>query len=245
MKTFFNIIFLLLIFSSFAQNIPSTQSDTLLKKDNNLAELILPISLVTYGIIGLESHFLRFYNYEIKEEVGEHIDNKITIDDYSQYAPFTSVYLLNSLGIEGKHNLKDRSLILGSAYLIMGATVLTLKSVVDVTRPDGSSNNSFPSGHTATAFMGAEFLYQEYKDVSIWYGVAGYSVALGTGVLRMINDRHWLTDVSAGAGFGILSTKIAYYIFDKYIQEDRVISKLGFSPYLNDKEVGLSLSFKF
>jgi membrane-associated phospholipid phosphatase len=82
-----------------------------------------------------------------------------------------------------------------------------------VERPDGSSNNSFPSGHTANAFMGAEFLYQEYKDVSPWYGIAGYVVATGTGLFRMYNNRHWFSDVVAGAGFGILSTKVAYWIY--------------------------------
>ncbi|MCD8260639.1 MAG: hypothetical protein LUD15_03380 [Bacteroides sp.] len=42
--------------------------------------------------------------------------------------------------------------------------------------------------------------------------MAGYTVATGTGVLRMYNNRHWLGDVAAGAGFGILSTKLAYLI---------------------------------
>ncbi|MDO9261124.1 MAG: phosphatase PAP2 family protein [Flavobacteriaceae bacterium] len=70
----------------------------------------------------------------------------------------------------------------------------------------------FLRGHTAKAFMGAEFLYQEYKEVSPWFGIAGYLVAAGTGTLRIYNDKHWLTDVVAGAGIGILSTKMAYLI---------------------------------
>ena len=94
----------------------------------------------------------------------------------------------------------------------MGSTVNIIKLTGNEMRPDGTSNNSFPSGNTATAFMGAELLYQEYKEVSIWYGVAGYAVVAGTGFFRMYNNRHWLTDISAGAGIGILSTKIAYWI---------------------------------
>lgn len=66
--------------------------------------------------------------------------------------------------------------------LIMSGTVLGLKSITKIERPDGSSKNLFPFGHTATAFAGAEFLWQEYKDKSIWYGIAGYSVATGTGI---------------------------------------------------------------
>src|SRR5690606_34760571 len=117
-----------------------------------------------------------------------------TIDNISQYTPFLSVYALNALGVKGKNNFKDRTIILGTAYLIMGATVNILKNTGTVVRPDGTSDNSFPSGHTATAFMGAEFLFQEYKDVSIWYGISGYAIAAGTGFFRMSNQRHWLTD---------------------------------------------------
>ena len=82
----------------------------------------------------------------------------------------------------------------------MSASVFALKNITKVERPDGSSNNSFPSGHTATAFAGAECMYREYKDQSIWYGIEGYAVATATGLFRMYNDRHWLTDVVAGAG---------------------------------------------
>ena len=164
--------------------------------------LIIPATLIGYGIIGIESDDLKHVNSEIKEEVNEHIDDKFTIDDFSQYSPFIAVYGLNAFGVKGKNNFKDRTVILATAYLIMGGTVNILKKTVPVERPDGTSKNSFPSGHTATAFMGAEFLYQEYKDVSIWYGISGYLVATGTGLFRMYNDRHWLTDVAAGAGIG-------------------------------------------
>ena len=209
-------------------------------KDFDLKTLILPVSLMTYGVIGMESETLKFFNSELKEEVNEHIDEKVTFDDFSQYAPFVTVYALNGLGIEGKNSFKDRTIILGTAYSIMGATVLGLKHISSVKRPDGSSRNSFPSGHTATAFMGAEFLYQEYKDVSAWIGLTGYAVAAGTGAFRMYNDRHWLTDVAAGAGFGILSTKLSYMIHNKK-RNHQLIS--GISPYYNNNRLGISIKF--
>lgn len=187
-------------------------------------QLIIPTILIGYGVIGIESDGLKFINSGIKEEVNENIDEKITIDDFSQYAPAASVYALNAFGIQGKHNFKDRTIILGTSYLLMSATVLSLKSITKVERPDGSGFNSFPSGHTATAFASAEFLWQEYKDVSIWYGISGYIVAAGTGMFRIYNDKHWLTDVAAGAGIGILSTKVAYWI-NPWIQEKIFKSK--------------------
>ncbi|MDG3581024.1 phosphatase PAP2 family protein [Galbibacter pacificus] len=178
----------------------------------NYKALIIPSVMIGYGLIATESHSLIDINNGIKEEVTEHIDEKFTVDDISQYVPAIAVYGLNMFGVKGKHNLKDRSIVLATSYLIMSSSILGLKTITRVERPDGSSRNSFPSGHTATAFVGAEFLWQEYKDVSIWYGLAGYAVATGTGFFRIYNDRHWFSDVVAGAGIGILSTKIAYWI---------------------------------
>ena len=244
------IVIVIFIFSSsvFGQNV---KNDSIKKKQNitfNYKSLIIPTTLIGYGIIGIESDGLKLFNSEIKEEINEHIDDKFTIDDVSQYAPFLSVYGLNALGIKGKNNFKDRTIILGTAYLIMGTTVNGMKKLTAIERPDGSSKNSFPSGHTATAFMGAEFLYQEYKDVSIWYGISGYLVATGTGFFRMYNDRHWLTDVVTGAGIGILSTKIAYWIHpwlkEKIFKNKKDTNGLVM-PFYNGKEYGLGLSLSF
>jgi hypothetical protein len=218
-------------------------SDTILKtKKRNYKKFIIPAFLIGYGVIGLESDDLKLVNSNIKAEVNENIDEKITIDDFSQYLPAASVYGLNAFGIKGKHNFKERTIILGTSYLLMSASVLSLKTITKEQRPDGSGYNSFPSGHTATAFAGAEFLWQEYKDVSIWYGISGYLVATGTGIFRIYNDRHWLTDVVAGAGFGILGTKVAY-IISPWIQktlfpnETKTISVVA--PFYNGQEMGI------
>jgi len=210
--------------------------------------LAAPSALIGFGIIGLESHKIKDLNLSTKNELNEHIDNKITIDDFSQYSNFISVFALNALNIKGKNNFKDRSIILVTSYLIMGSTVNIIKMTGNEIRPDGSSNNSFPSGHTATAFMGAEFLFQEYKDVSLWYGIAGYAIAAGTGFFRMYNDRHWLTDISAGAGIGILSTKIAYLIHPlinrALFRNSKKINGILLPSY-SDGKLGFGLSMTF
>lgn len=230
----------------FAQQITDTITTNEPKENNEkfkFKQLIIPTVLIGYGVIGIESDGLKFVNSGIKEEVNENIDEKITIDDFSQYAPALSVYGLNALGIKGKHNFKDRTIILGTSYLLMSATVLSLKSITKVERPDGSAFNSFPSGHTATAFAGAEFLWQEYKDVSIWYGISGYIIATGTGAFRIYNDKHWLTDVVAGAGIGILSTKVAYWINpwiqDKIFKSKEKNSMSAIAPFYNGKQLGV------
>jgi hypothetical protein len=212
------------------------------------AALIIPSVLISYGVIGMESHAIKNLNFDIKEEVNEHIDEQITVDDFSQYMPFVTVYALNAAGLKGKNNFRDRTTVLATAYLIMGTSINLLKLSTNNLRPDGTSRNSFPSGHTATAFMGAEFLYQEYKDVSIWYGITGYAVAAGTGLFRMYNNRHWLTDVATGAGIGILSTKIAYWVHPfirRTLFKDKPQIHTTAIPYYNGKQLGISLAFDF
>lgn len=207
-------------------------------------QIILPSILIGYGAVGINSDLLKDYNLNIRSEIKEDIDTKTSIDDFSQYAPALAVYALNNVGIQGKNNLKDRSVILGTSFLLVFTSVTALKHITNIERPDGTQF-SFPSGHTATAFAGAEFLWQEYKDKSIWYGISGYAVATATGIFRITNNKHWLTDVAAGAGIGILSTKIAYwlnpYIKEKIFKsnEEKTVSMIV--PFFNGKEIGLGM----
>ncbi|WP_276381115.1 phosphatase PAP2 family protein [Flavobacterium sp. H4147] len=226
----------------------SIQTDTIKPSKFSYKQLIIPTALIGYGVIGIESDQLKSWNSQIRDEVKEDIDEKISIDDFSQWAPAASVFALDAFGVKAKHSLRDRTVIFATSYAIMTATVMSLKSITKVERPDGSSKNSFPSGHTATAFAGAEMLWQEYKDKSIWYGIAGYAVATGTGLFRIYNNRHWLTDVAAGAGIGILSTKMAYWLnpyitktlFGKDHQESKPTTFVMPSYDQNSKTIGLS-----
>jgi len=240
------IIFLSFSHTTFGQR---SSSDSIKVKKNlefKYSSLIIPTVLIGYGIAGLENDALKVLNTELIEEINEHIDNKLTIDDFAQYAPALSVYALDAFGIKGKNSIRDRTTILVTSFLITTTTVTSLKLTTNEKRPDCSSNNSFPSGHTATAFMGAEFLWQEYKDVSVWYGITGYIIATGTGFFRIYNDRHWLTDVAAGAGIGILSTKIAYwtnpYITKKLFGNKNKQSTSIFYPYYNGEQMGIGLA---
>jgi membrane-associated phospholipid phosphatase len=210
--------------------------------------LIIPAVFMTYGIASIDNHYLQYLNTETEEELAEGIDQQFTIDDFSQYAPALSVYALNLFGVEGKNNLRDRTMILATSFLLTSTTVTILKNTVKEQRPDGSSYNSFPSGHTATAFAGAEFLRIEYQDKSFWYGVAGYAVAVGTGFFRMYNQRHWLSDVAMGAGIGILSTDVAYWVFptinDKLFKNTKNHST-SLVPFYNGEQAGLGLAMHF
>ncbi|MDO4159510.1 MAG: phosphatase PAP2 family protein [Prevotellaceae bacterium] len=211
-------------------------------------QLIVPAALIGFGVIGLESDWLKYQNNEIRDELQESIDSKLTFDDIAQYTPAIALYGLSLCGIKCRHSYIDRTILLGTAYALMGLSVTSLKTITKVERPDGSSRNSFPSGHTATSFMGAELLRREYWDVSPWIGVAGYAVAAGTGFFRMYNNRHWFTDVIAGAGIGILSVQAAYWLYPtitKTFFSKRYKCNVYLSPRITSQEKGITCSITF
>ena len=177
---------------------------------------VIPTLMIAYGFTTLKSDGLVDLNEEIKEDSwAENPHKRLHIDNYLQFVPAAAVYGLNIAGIKGKNNFKDRSFLYLMSNLFLNVSVSSLKRITHVQRPDGTSYESFPSGHTAEAFASAEFLRQEYKDVSPWYGIAGYITATATAVLRIYNNKHWLSDVVTGAGIGIASTKLAYWIYPK------------------------------
>ncbi len=138
---------------------------------------------------------------------------KLTFDDYLQYSPALFMWGLNAFGnIEPYHKFKQQTTILFLASMTSLALVQGTKNFVKRRRPDTGAANSFPSGHTATAFLCAEMLHREYGHHSTWISVAGYSVAALTGFMRVYNERHYIGDIVAGAGFGMLSARLAYWV---------------------------------
>jgi hypothetical protein len=195
---------------------PGNGKPPVTKKHFPLKSLLIPGAMIAYGFTSLGNDGLKKLNQEFKEDIWtEHPHKLIHADNYLMFTPALFVYGLNATGIKGKNNLRDRTMILLLSNIILNTTVFTVKKLSHQLRPDGSNYHSFPSGHTAVAFASAGFLYQEYKEVSPWYGVAGYAMATATGYLRIYNNKHWLSDVVTGAGIGIVSSKIAYWLYPK------------------------------
>ncbi|GEN77597.1 phosphatase PAP2 family protein [Chryseobacterium hagamense] len=211
-------------------------------------KLIVPTVFVAFGVTSLTSDALKNLNNSTKYEIGEHQPKHITLDNYTQYIPAAMVYGYNLAGVKGKHNLKERTIIYGTSQLISAAIVLPLKHLVKEERPDGSNHLSFPSGHTATAFSSAQFLFQEYQDENIWLAISGYPVAVFTGIYRTLNDKHWVGDVVAGAGFGILSTELAYWLFpfiNKHLNKKKSKNFTMIYPVFQSKSAGAGLVLNF
>ncbi|WP_428330179.1 phosphatase PAP2 family protein [Mucilaginibacter sp.] len=176
--------------------------------------LVPPAALIGYGALSFAIHPLRRVDYYISGEIKKTDPNFDTrAESYFLFTPIVMVYGLNLIGVEGKNRFIDRTALLGLSGGLVGLSGLVTKKLTHRLRPNGKDYLSFPSGHTAAAFMGAEYLAQEYSDKSPVYTIVGYSFAVATGVFRMYNRDHWFSDVVAGAGLGILSTKTAYLIY--------------------------------
>ena len=142
-------------------------------------------------------------------------DFKTGIDDYTQFFGPAMTVGLKLGGYEGRSDWPRLLASAGMSYAIMAGFVNGIKYTAKEMRPDGSTANSWPSGHTATAFVGASLLHKEYGLTrSPWWSVAGYGVATATGVMRVLNNRHWISDVMSGAGIGIMSTELGYALGD-------------------------------
>lgn len=137
-----------------------------------------------------------------------------TLDNYTQFAPAAVMVGMKAAGVESRSSWGRMLLSDAFSVALMAGTVQGLKNATNVMRPDGSDNHSFPSGHTATAFMTATMLNKEYGYKSPWIGVGAYSVATATGLMRMANNKHWLSDVMVGAGIGIMATEFGYWLAD-------------------------------
>ena len=174
----------------------------------------IPLFVAGWAIKGDKAMF-RVNNEKGKKNTQLLTNFKTGIDDYSQFFGPAMVVGLKLGGYEGRSDWPRLLASAGMSYGIMALLVNGIKYTAKEMRPDGSSANSWPSGHTATAFVGATLLHKEYGLTrSPWWSVAGYSVAAATGVMRVLNNRHWVSDVMSGAGIGIMSGELGYALCD-------------------------------
>lgn len=156
------------------------------------------------------------------------------IDDYLQYTPMATSFILKIAGVKGKSSWEQRIVKSGATFVLCAGTTYILKHSIHSMRPDGTDNHSFPSGHTAVAFCGATVLHKEYGKLSPWISVAGYAVATATALDRIRRNRHHWGDVAAGAAIGYLSAEAGYWIVDKIMGKKK--KKLSDGDIINEEQ---------
>ncbi len=134
--------------------------------------------------------------------------------DVVQYLPLALPWAMKAIGVPTRSGWGRMAMSQGLSVLAMAGTVEMIKRNSNHLRPDGSDLRSFPSGHSAWAFLGATMLSKELGWRSPLYTLGAYTVATGVAMQRVIDRRHLPSDVVAGAGIGILAAQAGYYIGD-------------------------------
>ena len=248
-KSYFVISFILIffVFNSGIYSQDTARYFPTRYNDVKLSSLIFPAALIGYGLTTFNNHGIPFSDKQIYDYKQNHFSNFNThFDDFLQFVPALTAYTLQLDCYHGKNDMKDMTIFYALSNIIGVGSVEALKMITKRQRPDNAGDDSFPSGHTTFAFIGAEMLSQEYGDKSIWFSIGGYTVASTVGVMRILNNKHWLSDVVVSAGIGILSSRISYLFFYKYIKHypDKD-NKLTFNllPDISNKGVKLAMAY--
>lgn len=200
--------------------LPKVDSAALTKEKKNIhitgRSFILPAVMFGYGVSAIKITALKELNNSIKEEmVWENPHPKQHADNFCQFTPAALTVALTALGVKAEHKPLEQVVLFGLTNVVLNTTVTSIKRISHQQRPDSSSYESFPSGHTAEGFAGAEMMRLEFQQQNPLLAYSGYLFAAATGYLRIYNNKHWFSDVVAGAGVGIASTRFTYWFYPK------------------------------
>lgn len=163
------------------------------------------------------------HNFITRDAYFEKKSNSFKWTDYAVGGiPLVANYALKAAGVESRSKL-ERMLSANAMALGLSFGVSELLKVsVREGRPDQKDLNSFPSAHTSFAFVSATILSREYGYISPWITIGSYTTAAGTELLRIKHNKHWMNDLYMGAGIGVMSTNLAYFLTDKIFGADAI-----------------------
>lgn len=198
------------------QKNPFTDAQRLEGDDKRfLKRAVLPAAvLVGAGIYTIQGSGV-FSSFDARDARNRNTpDFSTKIDDYLFLTPIVGLYAFDLLSSQNRHDIRRQTGLLVASGVLSTAIVFPVKKLTNIDRPNGNPT-AFPSGHTAYAFTIATLIDKEFRHKSPWISVGGYAVASATGVMRVLNNEHWMADVLAGAGVGILSVNTIYWLEDK------------------------------
>jgi len=224
----------------FCQNISYSQIDSIsIKKNTFLKKSIVPLSLIGAGLyvnyaggslgkVSLQNHIQNGLNFHTKA------------DNFLQFTPIAVLATADAFGLKTANNIKVQAKNIVIITAVNYVLVQSIKAITNETRPNGSKH-SFPSGHTSNAFALAGILHHELKESHPFLSYSGYVLATTTGVFRVLNNKHWVSDVLVGAGLGMMVTDVFYKIQSKsksYKNQKKITSI--FVPSFKDKSFGVT-----
>ncbi|WP_299817788.1 phosphatase PAP2 family protein [uncultured Pontibacter sp.] len=227
------------------QKSPFTESQ--LREGSNkrfLLRAVLPAAaLIGAGIYTIQGN--GFYSsHDLRDARHKHTPNFSTkVDDYLFFLPVAYMYGFNAFSSQNRHDIRRQTGLLLASGVLTSALVWPTKKLTNIDRPNGE-NHAFPSGHTAYAFTIATIVDKEFRHKSPWISVGSYTIAGATGALRVLNNKHWMADVLAGAGVGVLSVNTVYWLHDK-IFRNKGLNTAVMPTVLPNGSPGMGLTVRF
>ncbi|MCF6222212.1 MAG: phosphatase PAP2 family protein [Flavobacteriaceae bacterium] len=246
MKEF--LFFIVVLYHLFAFGQKDTLNYNTPKNEKSfLHKSIVPIALIGTGLI------INYSNGSIgKENLQRNIlknfpDFKTNADDFLLFVPVITMYTADIFKVKSKNDAFTQTKYLAIAGLTNSLITIGIKTLTKEMRPDGSDNDSFPSGHTSNAFVMATVLHHEFIDTNPWLAFSGYLFATTTGVFRVLNNKHWVSDVLVGAGIGIIVTDLVYRLepLKNWNPFNKGESQLILSPTYTNNKFGLYANLQF
>ncbi|MFT5822709.1 MAG: membrane-associated phospholipid phosphatase [Crocinitomix sp.] len=138
-------------------------------------------------------------------------DFRTHVDDWIHYAPIVTMYAADLFNVPAKNTVWNQTKFLIISEGITAGIVWSLKLGLGVQRPDNGAFTAYPSGHTSQAFVQSQVLYNEFRETAPLLAASGFLFSTTTGVIRILNNKHWVPDVLLGAGIGMLVTNAVYH----------------------------------
>jgi len=176
-------------------------------------------------------------------------NQKVTLSRVSAYgleplANYYSFFTMGALMVHGLANDNSKSsataMMALQSYLVSGLLVKVPKYLFGRIRPNAwwepgpdewygpGNGKSFPSGHATSAFAVASVVAYQYRDKP-WIPITSYGLATLAGVSRLYDNKHWVSDVFAGA---VLGTVTGYFVCRQHErQKVRIVPVVGDNLY--------------
>jgi hypothetical protein len=143
-------------------------------------------------------------------------------------------YLTPIVGFAMTYSAKDRE---GRRQFWRAAITTTvavhgMKNLIDKARPNEGDKKSFPSGHTASSFLGAGFIHDRYGPK---WGIPAYVLAAYTGISRVNAQKHFMDDVVSGMSIGLMSN---------WLWTSPISERVAINPMLTEGGYGVSVEIQ-
>ncbi|WP_219921551.1 phosphatase PAP2 family protein [Rufibacter sp. XAAS-G3-1] len=214
------------------------------KTGKYLKRAVLPSAiLIAAGIATIKDNG-PYSSYDARRDARRAFPNfSNNLDDYLFFVPIVGLYGFDLFSSQNKHDIRRQTGLLLASGALTTLVIYPTKILTAQERPNGKPR-AFPSGHTAFAFTIATLVDKEFRGKSKWISVGSYTIASATGVMRVLNNEHWMADVLAGAGIGILSVNTVYFLHDRLLRNKGLNASLT-PTVLPNGQMGLGFGLQF